>query len=72
GSMEIMTTYIQLLENRLKLNRMAGDPPDILIQPFCPQISTMDFHRSHAAIAAVQLSVEKMMDELITLVRTVV
>ncbi len=57
--MEIMTTSIQVLENRLKRNRMAGDPPDILIQPFCPQISTLDFHRAHAAIAAGQLAVEK-------------
>ncbi|EKO2207240.1 patatin family protein, partial [Salmonella enterica] len=53
-----------------KRNRMAGDPPDILIQPFCPQISTLDFHRAHAAIAAGQLAVEKKMDELIPLVRT--
>lgn len=43
---EIMTTSIQVLENRLKRNRMAGDPPDILIQPVCPQISTLDFHRA--------------------------
>jgi NTE family protein len=43
--MEIMTTSIQVLENRLKRNRMAGDPPDILLQPYCPQISTLDFHR---------------------------
>ncbi|ECH1578551.1 patatin-like phospholipase RssA [Salmonella enterica subsp. enterica serovar Javiana] len=70
GAMEIMTTSIQVLEKRLKRNRMAGDPPDILIQPFCPQISTLDFHRAHAAIAAGQLAVEKKMDELIPLVRT--
>ncbi|OSJ63734.1 hypothetical protein K796_04057 [Salmonella enterica subsp. enterica serovar Newport str. SHSN006] len=63
GAMEIMTTSIQVLENRLKRNRMAGDPPDILIQPFCPQISTLDFHRAHAAIAAGQLAVEKKMDD---------
>ncbi len=61
---EIMTTSIQVLENRLKRNRMAGDPPDILIQPVCPQISTLDFHRAHAAIAAGQLAVERKMDEL--------
>ncbi|MGQ7181424.1 hypothetical protein ACUOA5_43355, partial [Escherichia coli] len=64
---EIMTTSIQVLENRLKRNRMAGDPPDILIQPVCPQISTLDFHRAHAAIAAGQLAVEKKMDELLPL-----
>jgi NTE family protein len=69
-AMEIMTTSIQVLENRLKRNRMAGDPPDILLQPFCPQISTLDFHRAPAAIAAGQLSVEKKMDELLPLVRS--
>ncbi|MEX9251425.1 patatin-like phospholipase RssA [Pseudenterobacter timonensis] len=70
AAMEIMTTSIQVLENRLKRNRMAGDPPDILIQPFCPQISTLDFHRAEAAIAAGTLAVEKKMNELLPLVRT--
>ena len=69
-AMEIMSTSIQVLENRLKRNRMAGDPPDILIQPFCPQISTLDFHRAGEAIAAGHLAVEKKMDELLPLVRT--
>lgn len=69
-AMEIMSTSIQVLENRLKRNRMAGDPPDILLQPVCPQISTLDFHRADAAIAAGKLAVEKKMDELLPLVRT--
>ncbi|MEN5015324.1 patatin-like phospholipase RssA [Erwinia sp. Eh17-17] len=69
GAMEIMSTSIQVLENRLKRNRMAGDPPDVLLQPFCPQISTLDFHRAEEAIEAGRLSVEKQMDELLPLVR---
>lgn len=69
-AMEIMSTSIQVLENRLKRNRMAGDPPDIVIQPFCPQISTLDFHRAGEAIAAGHLAVDKRMDELLPLVRT--
>ena len=68
-AIEIMTTSIQVLENRLKRNRMAGDPPDILIQPYCPQISTLDFHRAEAAIAAGSLAVEKKMDELLPFVQ---
>lgn len=36
GAMQIMSTSIQVLENRVKRNRMAGDPPDLLIQPLCP------------------------------------
>ncbi|WLS77076.1 patatin-like phospholipase RssA [Erwinia pyri] len=69
GAMEIMSTSIQVLENRLKRNRMAGDPPDVLIQPFCPQISTLDFHRAEEAIEAGRVAVEKKMDELLPLVR---
>jgi NTE family protein len=70
GAMEIMSTSIQVLENRLKRNRMAGDPPDIVLQPYCPQISTLDFHRADEAIAAGTLAVEKKLDELLPLVRT--
>lgn len=69
-AMEIMTTSIQVLENRLKRNRMAGDPPDILLQPLCPQISTLDFHRAPAAIAAGEQAVAKKIDELLPLVRS--
>ncbi|KOC89073.1 patatin-like phospholipase RssA [Winslowiella iniecta] len=69
GAMEIMSTSIQVLENRIKRTRMAGDPPDVLIQPFCPQISTLDFHRADEAIAAGREAVEKKMDELLPLVR---
>lgn len=63
-AMEIMSTSIQILENRLKMSRMAGDPPDVLIQPYCPQIATLDFHRAREAISAGRLAVEKQHDLL--------
>ena len=68
-AMEIMSTSIQMLENRLKRNRMASDPPDVLIQPFCPQISTLDFHRANEAIEAGLLAVEKQLDRLLPLIK---
>ncbi|MEH2921231.1 patatin-like phospholipase RssA [Samsonia erythrinae] len=67
-AMEIMSTSIQILENRLKMTRMAGDPPDVLLQPRCPQIATLDFHRAQEAIEAGYQAVEKMRDELLMLV----
>lgn len=67
-AMEIMTTSIQVLENRLKMNRMAGDPPDVIIQPYCPQIATLDFHRAEEAITAGRLAVEKQREALLPLV----
>lgn len=69
SALEIMSTSIQVLENRLKLNRMAGDPPDVLIQPYCPQISMLDFHRADEAIAAGQLAVEKCEEQLHHLIK---
>ncbi|WP_027712136.1 patatin-like phospholipase RssA [Dickeya chrysanthemi] len=66
-AMEIMSTSIQILENRLKMNRMAGDPPDVLIQPYCPQIATLDFHRAQEAIEAGRAAVEKQRELLLPL-----
>ncbi|MGL9751280.1 MAG: patatin-like phospholipase RssA [Symbiopectobacterium sp.] len=68
SAMDIMTASIQVLENRLKMHRMAGDPPDVVVQPYCPQIATLDFHRAQEAIAAGRLAVEKKQDELQLLV----
>ncbi|AUQ25452.1 patatin-like phospholipase RssA [Dickeya zeae] len=67
-AMEIMSTSIQVLENRLKMNRMAGDPPDVLIQPYCPQIATLDFHRAGEAIESGRAAVEKQWELLLPLV----
>ncbi|MCG8707693.1 patatin-like phospholipase RssA [Brenneria sp. 4F2] len=67
-AMEIMSTSIHILENRLKMTRMAGDPPDVLVQPYCPQIATLDFHRAQEAIEAGRQAVEKKRDELLPLV----
>lgn len=69
SAMEIMSTSIQVLENLLKRNRMAGDPPDVLIQPYCPQISLLDFHRADEAIAAGQLAAEKCAEQLHHLIK---
>lgn len=68
-AMEIMSTSIQMLENRVKRTRMASDPPDVLIQPYCPQISTLDFHRASEAIEAGRLAVEKQLDALAPLIK---
>ncbi|QTF08317.1 patatin-like phospholipase RssA [Brenneria izadpanahii] len=69
-AMEIMSTSIHILENRLKMTRMAGDPPDVLLQPSCPQIATLDFHRAQEAIEAGRQAVEKKRDELLPLVNS--
>nr|NMN91621.1 NTE family protein [Brenneria salicis ATCC 15712 = DSM 30166]RBP61464.1 NTE family protein [Brenneria salicis ATCC 15712 = DSM 30166] len=67
-AMEIMSTSIHILESRLKMTRMAGDPPDVLVQPYCPQIATLDFHRAQESISAGRQAVERKREELLPLV----
>ncbi len=63
-----MATSIQVLENRLKLNPMAEEPPDILLQPWRPQISTLDFYRVNEAIESGKRTVEAKTAELMALI----
>lgn len=48
----VMSTAMEILEYRQKKSRLAGDPPEILIQPRVAQISSMEFNRAPEAIAA--------------------
>ncbi len=57
-AMEIMTTQSSA-ETASNVTAWRATPPDILIQPYCPQISTLDFHRAEAAIAAGSFSRRK-------------
>ncbi|MGY5453441.1 patatin-like phospholipase RssA [Agarivorans sp. MS3-6] len=51
GMIGVMSTSINIMQERLTRTRMAGDPPDILLSPKLGNISTMDFHRAEEAIA---------------------
>lgn len=62
--LDVMTSSMQILEHRLKKSRMAGDPPDVLIQPAVAQISTLDFHQAAVSIEAGYRAVERVSDQL--------
>ncbi|MGL4958241.1 MAG: patatin-like phospholipase RssA [Plesiomonas sp.] len=64
SALDVMTSSMQILESRLKKSRMAGDPPDVLIQPNVTQISTLDFHHAAAAIDAGYRAVERVSEQL--------
>ncbi|WP_432453242.1 MULTISPECIES: patatin-like phospholipase RssA [unclassified Agarivorans] len=50
GMIGVMSTSINIMQERLTRARMAGDPPDILLNPKLGSISVMDFHRAEEAI----------------------
>jgi len=51
GMIGVMSTSINIMQERLTRTRMAGDPPDILLSPKLGDIGIMDFHRAEEAIA---------------------
>lgn len=51
GMLGVMSGSIDIMQERITKARLAGDPPDILIQPKLGQISIIEFERGNEAIA---------------------
>ncbi|WP_404402665.1 patatin-like phospholipase RssA [Idiomarina seosinensis] len=50
GMFSVMSSAIDIMQERITKTRMAGDPPDILIQPKLGHIGIMEFQRGNEAI----------------------
>jgi len=60
----VMSTSMDIMTERLKRSRMAGDPPEIHITPKVGDIGILEFHRAAEAIAAGEAAVERMLPVL--------
>ncbi len=47
---DVVTSSVNILQDRLTRSRMAGDPPDITLVPMLEDFALMDFHRAAQAI----------------------
>ena len=47
---EVMASSINIMQDRITRQRLAGDPPDILISPRLAHIGLLEFHRADEAI----------------------
>lgn len=50
GMFSVMASSIDIMQERITKARMAGDPPDILVQPKLGHIGIMEFYRGQEAI----------------------
>ncbi len=50
GMLGVMAGSIDIMQERITKARLAGDPPDVLIQPKLGHISLMEFERGNEAI----------------------
>lgn len=55
---------INIFEDRITRSRMAGDPPDILINPRLAHIAPIEFYRAKEAIEEGRASVDRLSSEI--------
>ena len=56
----VMNNSISIMQERITRARMAGDPPEIALNPHLGDLAIMDFHRASEAIAEGEACVDRM------------
>ena len=64
GLATVMVDAFNITQDRIARSRLAGDPPDILINPRLGRIGLFDFHRAKDIIAIGAHATEKAMEDI--------
>lgn len=64
GISAVMMDAFNIVQDRIARSRLAGDPPDITVQPSLAHVGLFDFHRADEAIAIGEEAMERQMGEL--------
>ena len=62
--LNVMTGSLDILQGRVTRSRLAGDPPDILIEPQLRDFSTMEFYRASELIEEGSNSVKRIAEQI--------
>lgn len=60
----VMTSSLEILQARVTRSRLAGDPPDVLIEPQLRDFGSMEFHRAAELIEEGYQSVARVADQI--------
>ena len=61
---EVVGDSLEIMQSRVMRSRMAGEPPDIFLQPQVPDIGFLEFHRGREAIEAGRCVVKDNLQQL--------
>jgi len=64
GLFEVMTSAVNIMQDRITRSRLAIDPADVLLRPDLTHIQLMDFHRAREAIDVGRAHVEQVAPQL--------
>ncbi|MFO0990801.1 MAG: patatin-like phospholipase family protein [Hyphomicrobiales bacterium] len=65
----VLVAAFNITQDRLSRSRLAGDPPDLLVQPRTPEIGIFDFDKASEAIAAGREAVDRVLTDFERLLR---
>ena len=68
GMMEVVATAINIMQDRITKSRMAGDPPDIILNPDLTHLGLMEFYRGDEAIKEGRAVVDRKAKDILALV----
>lgn len=64
STFSVMATSLNIVQDRLARSRLAGEPPDVAINPRVGHIGLLDFHRADETIQLGESAVERAMPEI--------
>jgi NTE family protein len=59
-----MVEAFQIMQDRITRSRLAGDPPDVMINPRLGRTNLFDFHRANDIIARGAEAAERSIGEI--------
>lgn len=60
GIMSVMSSSLEILQARVSRSRLAGDPPDLLIEPQLGDVGLLEFHRAEELSLKGEQAVERL------------
>ncbi len=64
GIMSVMSGSLEILQARVTRSRLAGDPPDLLIEPQLRDVGLLEFHRAEELATNGRLAVERLAQQI--------
>lgn len=64
GLFDVLAGTINIMQDRITRSRMAGDPPDIILEPRLSHLGLMEFYRAEEAISEGRKCVLRMRDAI--------
>lgn len=68
GYLDVFASSINIMQDQITRNRLAGEPPHVMLMPRVAHVGLFDFHRAQEVIAEGRSCVDRVMPMLRTLI----